>query len=250
MSSKIRADELVVQQQLSPTRSQAQALIMAGKIRLPNGQLVDKPGRLIDSSILLTLEKPYPYVSRGGEKLAGFLDAFSIDVQGLNSLDIGASTGGFTDCLLQRGVIQAVCVDVGHGQLHHKLQIDTRVTSLEKLNARHLKESDLPVSKYDIIVMDLSFISLTKVLPNAWTFLKTNGRMIALIKPQFEADKKEVSKGKGVIKDIQLQETIRDSIKDFGLNNLQNSILIGIIPCTIKGADGNQEYLIGFEKTV
>src|SRR5690606_28287662 len=144
----------------------------------------------------LTVETPPRFVSRGGEKLEGFLEQFAIDINGLYHLDVGASTGGFTDCCLQRGSLSATCVDVGRAQMHNKLIQDPRVTNLEKTNARHLKPDDLPFDEYPLIVMDLSFISLKKVLPAVWQFLAPEGRLIALVKPQFEAEKAEVDAGK------------------------------------------------------
>lgn len=245
---KIRADEHLVNLGLVPSRTQAQACILGGKVRMPDNSRVDKPGRLLCASTQLSLDTPYPYVGRGGEKLAHFLDVFDIKVENLRSLDIGASTGGFTDCLLQRGIASATCVDVGHGQLHHKLRIDGRVKNLEKTNARYIEPNQLPYPHYPIIVIDVSFISLKKILPHIWSFLSPKGYLIALIKPQFEAEKKDVDKGKGVIKDPILQNNLRDSIIDFSIHTLEASQLIGCIPSPISGADGNKEFLLGLIK--
>jgi 23S rRNA (cytidine1920-2'-O)/16S rRNA (cytidine1409-2'-O)-methyltransferase len=185
---KIRLDELLVAQGLADTRSRAKALILAGKVKLGTDR-IDKPGRTLPANAPIEVESPPRFVSRGGEKLEGFLDQFQIDVTGLRHLDIGASTGGFTDCCLQRGTISATCVDVGRAQMHNKLLQDKRVTNIEKTNARYLQIGDLPFDDYPLIVMDLSFISLTKVLPAVWQFLANHGRLIALVKPHFEDEK-------------------------------------------------------------
>ena len=184
---KVRIDELLVSQGLADSRSQAKALVLAGKVRLGT-ERIDKPGRTLAADSAVSVEQPPRFVSRGGEKLEGFLDQFAIDVHGVHLLDVGASTGGFTDCCLQRGAARATCVDVGRAQLHNKLRQDARVTNLEKTNARHLQAGDLPEADYPLIVMDLSFISLTKVLPAVWQFMAAGGHLIALVKPQFEAE--------------------------------------------------------------
>ena len=204
---KIRLDELLVAQGLADTRSRAKALILAGKVKLGTDRL-DKPGRSLPTDAPIEVESPPRFVSRGGEKLEGFLDQFKIDVTGLRHLDVGASTGGFTDCCLQRGTISATCVDVGRAQMHNQLIQDQRVTNIEKTNARYLQIGDLPFDNYPLIVMDLSFISLTKVLPAVWQFLAPEGRLIALVKPQFEAEKREVDAGRGIIRDQAIQQRI------------------------------------------
>jgi 23S rRNA (cytidine1920-2'-O)/16S rRNA (cytidine1409-2'-O)-methyltransferase len=245
---KLRLDELVVAQGLADSRSRAKALILAGKVLLGTERL-DKPGRTLPADAALIVESPPRFVSRGGEKLEGFLDQFEIDVRGLRHLDVGASTGGFTDCCLQRGTISATCVDVGRAQMHNKLIMDERVTNIEKTNARHLQPGDLPHDDYPLIVMDLSFISLTKVLPAVWQFIAPGGRLIALVKPQFEAEKKEVNAGKGIIRDESIQQRILESITAFALAELPGSELIGTMDSPIKGTDGNREFLMGLTHT-
>lgn len=246
-SKKMRLDELLVARGLSETRSRAKALIMAGKVRLGT-EVIDKPGKALPADAAIELEQPPRFVSRGGEKLEGFLDQFSIDVSGLRSLDVGASTGGFTDCLLQRGVIDATCIDVGRAQLNGKLLRDARVRNFEKINARNLKAEDLPFLNYPIIVMDLSFISLTKVLPAVWSCLAEGGRLIALIKPQFEAEKAEVDKFRGVIKDPKIQDRTLQQILAFAHAELPDAQLIGTMDSPITGGDGNREFLAGWTK--
>ena len=244
---KIRLDELLVAQGLADTRSRAKALILAGKVKLGTDRL-DKPGRSLPTDAPIEVESPPRFVSRGGEKLEGFLDQFKIDVTGLRHLDVGASTGGFTDCCLQRGTISATCVDVGRAQMHNQLIQDQRVTNIEKTNARYLKIGDLPFDNYPLIVMDLSFISLTKVLPAVWQFLAPEGQLIALVKPQFEAEKREVDAGRGIIRDQAIQQRILASIQSFALKQLAGAALIGTMDSPIKGTDGNREFLMGLTR--
>ncbi len=242
--TRLRADELLVLQGLAETRSQAKLLILAGRVYLPYAR-VEKAGELLATDAPITLTQPPRYVSRGGEKLEGFCTAFPFPIEGKCGLDVGASTGGFSDYLLQHGTAHMTCVDVGHGQLHMRLRNDPRVHNLEKINARTLPDINLPHEAYDIVVMDLSFISLKKILPVAWARVKTGGRLIALVKPQFEAEKKEVDKGKGIIKDTAIHQRILEDIQAFIQAELLGSTLIGIIPSPIQGGDGNQEYLLG-----
>lgn len=243
-TKKIRLDELLVEQGLAESRSQAKALILAGKVLLGTERL-DKPGRTLPSDSSLIVEQPPRFVSRGGEKLEGFLEQFEVSMEGLHILDVGASTGGFTDCCLQRGAVSATCVDVGRAQMHNKLIQDSRVTNIEKTNARHLKPGDLPRDSYPRIVMDLSFISLTKVLPVVWPFLEPGGCLIALVKPQFEARKEEVDAGRGIIRDEAIHQRVLGEIRDFALSGLPCAELIGTMDSPIKGTDGNREFLIG-----
>jgi 23S rRNA (cytidine1920-2'-O)/16S rRNA (cytidine1409-2'-O)-methyltransferase len=163
-------------------------------------------------------------------------------------LDVGASTGGFTDCVLQAGAADVVCVDVGRAQLHAKLRADPRVTNLEKVNARHLQPHDLPRSEYDVIVMDLSFISLKSVLPAVWPLLRRGGRLVALVKPQFEAGKAEVDKGRGVIRNRAVQAATLESVRAFALHELRGAVPIGAIESPIEGAEGNREFLLCLQK--
>jgi len=246
-SPKQRLDELLVAKGYADSRSQAKALILAGKVKLGTERL-DKPGRSFPQDSELTVEAPPRFVSRGGEKLEGFLDRFNISMQGLPILDVGASTGGFTDCCLQRGAISATCVDVGRAQMHNKLIQDDRVTNLEKTNARHLQPGDLPQPTYPRIVMDLSFISLTKVLPAVWQFMKPGGCLIALVKPQFEAEKNEVDAGRGIIRDEAIHERVLATIQNFALRELPGAELIGTMDSPIKGTDGNREFLLGLRR--
>ena len=244
---KARLDELLVAKGLADTRSQAKALILAGKVKIGTHRL-DKPGRSLNADSEVTVDSPPRFVSRGGEKLEGFLDHFEITMEGAHVLDVGASTGGFTDCSLQRGAINATCVDVGRAQMHNKLIQDDRVTNIEKTNARHLKLGDLPCDSYPRIVMDLSFISLTKVLPAVWQFLEPNGYLIALVKPQFEAEKHEVDAGRGVIRDVTIHNRVLAQVKDFALEQLPCAVLLGTMESPIKGIDGNREFLLGLRR--
>lgn len=246
-TKKLRLDELLVSRGLAESRSRAQAMILAGEVRSESA-ILDKPGRTVAEDIDLIIKDAPRYVGRGAEKLEGFLETFSIDVSGLNALDVGASTGGFTDCLLQRGASHVVCVDVGHGQLHYKLRTDPRVTNLERVNARNLNSDQLPRSDYDIVVMDLSFISLTKVWPAVWPLVRSNGLMVSLIKPQFEAGKPEVDAGKGVIRDPEIQQRVVREIREFACQSLPGSTETGLCESPIKGSDGNVEFLLGLKR--
>ena len=244
MPNKQRLDELLVARGLAPTRTQAKALIMTGRVRHGTERL-DKPGKVYPPTFELAIDQPPRFVSRGGEKLAAFLEKFPVDLTGLNVLDVGASTGGFTDCALQAGAGSVTCVDVGFGQLHEKIKRDQRVTNLEKTNARHLHPGELPRPSYDVIVMDLSFISLKTVLPAVWAFLPPGGALIALVKPQFEAGKAEVDKGQGIIRDDTVRLRVLAEVREFALRELPGAALIGEMECPVHGADGNREYLLG-----
>ncbi len=247
-SHRQRLDELLVQRGLAASRSQAKALIMSGRV-LHGTDRLDKPGKEFPGDIELTVEQPPRFVSRGGEKLQGFIDRFSLDLRGAHLLDVGASTGGFTDCALQAGAADAVCVDVGRAQLHPRLQNDPRVTNLEKINARHLQASDLPRAEFDTVVMDLSFISLKSVLPAVWPLLRVGGSLVALVKPQFEAGKAEVDKGRGIIRDAAVQDAVLADIQAFALTQLPGATLIGTMDSPITGTDGNREFLLGLKKS-
>lgn len=247
-SHKLRLDELLVARGLAPTRAQAKALIMSGRV-LRGTERLDKPGKEFAEDVELTVEQPPRFVSRGGEKLAGALERFSLDLRGAHVLDVGASTGGFTDCALQSGAAGVVCVDVGRAQLHAKLRSDPRVTNLEQINARHLSAADLPRSEFDAIVMDLSFISLKSVLPAVWPLLRVEGWLVALVKPQFEAGKAEADKGRGVIRDPAVQENVLTSVRDFALTELPCAKLIGAMDSPITGTDGNREFLLALRKS-
>ena len=247
-ATKQRLDELLVARGLSPTRAQAKALIMSGRVRHGTERL-DKPGKDYPLDFDITVDQPPRFVSRGGEKLAAFLEEFPVDFSGKHVLDVGASTGGFTDCMLQAGAVSATCVDVGHGQLHEKIRRDPRVTNLEKMNARHLAAGALPRAAYDAIVMDLSFISLKSVLPAVWPFLEKSGVLIALVKPQFEAGKAEVDKGQGIIRDDSVRLRVFADVRDFAVRELAGAAVFGDMECPVAGADGNREFLLGLRKS-
>ena len=241
--SKQRLDELLVAKGLVDSRSQAKALIMSGRVLLGTERL-DKPGKEVPVDAPIVVESLPRFVGRGGEKLEAALERFQVDVKGLNILDVGASTGGFTDCALQHGAASAVCVDVGRAQLHGKLRADPRVTNIEQVNARHLSASQLPRPEYGAIVMDLSFISLRSVLPAVWPLLAKGGHLIALVKPQFEAGKAEADKGRGVIRDPLVQQACLDGVREFALKELPGAVLVGEMDSPIHGADGNREFLL------
>lgn len=242
-AAKLRLDELLVVRGLAVSRAQAKALIMSGRVRHGTERL-DKPGRDVPADIELAVEQPPRFVSRGGEKLAGAIARFGLDFQGAHVLDVGASTGGFTDCALQAGAADVVCVDVGRAQLHARLRADPRVTNLEKINARHLTAAALPRSAFDAIVMDLSFISLKAVLPAVWMLLRSGGTLVALVKPQFEAGKAEADKGRGVIRDPSVQAAALAGVREFALTTLAGAQLVGTMDSPITGGDGNREFLL------
>ncbi len=242
-----RLDELLVARGLADSRSQAKALIMSGRV-LHGTERLDKPGKEFAGDIELIVEQPPRFVSRGGEKLQGWIEKFSVDLRGARVLDVGASTGGFTDCALQAGAANVVCVDVGRAQLHARLRADPRVTNLEKINARTLRTGDLPHADFDAVVMDLSFISLKSVLPAVWPLLRSGGFLVALVKPQFEAGKAEVDKGRGIIRDLAVQDAVLADIRDFALTQLPGSVLVGTMDSPITGTDGNREFLLGLRK--
>ncbi len=235
-----RIDKLLVDRGLADSRTKAQALVMAGAV-LVNEQLIHKPSELFshDANIRIKESATQRYVSRGGIKLEAALREFNVDVSGLACLDVGASTGGFTDCLLQHGANRVVALDVGHNQLDWKIRNDPRVEVREEVNARHLAPADFE-ERFDLVTVDVSFISLTKILPAVVPLLLNNGRIIALIKPQFEVGKGEVGKG-GIVKDpLQHQRVIGE------VNTLAQSLglkVISVIESPITGADGNIEFL-------
>lgn len=246
-TAKLRLDELLVTRGLAASRAQAKALIMSGQVRHGTERL-DKPGREFPADFAPTVDQPPRFVSRGGEKLAAAVAHFALDLRGAHVLDVGASTGGFTDCVLQNGAVDVVCVDVGRAQLHAKLRGDPRVTNLEKINARHLTAADLPRAEYDAVVMDLSFISLKSVLPAVWPLLRVGGALVALVKPQFEAGKAEADKGRGVIRDPAVQQAALDGVRAFAQAELPRCHVRGHIDSPITGSDGNREFLLGLDK--
>jgi 23S rRNA (cytidine1920-2'-O)/16S rRNA (cytidine1409-2'-O)-methyltransferase len=245
--ARLRLDELLVARGLAESRSQAKTLIMAGRVRLGTERL-DKPGRQVPADTPLSVDQPPRYVSRGGEKLAAAVEKFALDLRKAHVLDIGASTGGFSDCALQSGAASVVCVDVGRAQLHARLLADPRVTNIEKTNARFLSGGELPRSDFDAVVMDLSFISLRSVLPPVWPFLRRGGVLVALVKPQFEAGKAEADRGRGVIRDEAVRAAALERVREFALASLPGARLIGTMESPIAGADGNREYLLALAK--
>ena len=243
---KIRADQLVVQQGLCASRALAQRLIDEAQVLLPDGTPVRKPGQQLDDATPLALAAPPQYVSRGAGKLLAAIEAFRPELSGVTALDLGASTGGFTDVLLQHGATKVFAVDVGHGQLHEKLRHDPRVVSLEGVNARDLNATMLP-EPIDVLVADVSFISLTKVLPPCATFLKPRAWAIVLVKPQFEAGRRDVGSG-GVVRDETVRQRCLDNIISFAQNTLKWE-LVGTVPSPVLGPNGNQEFLAAFQTT-
>ncbi len=243
MSNKIRADQLLVNLKLANSKEQAKRLILAGQVfYYKNNEKVKvkKPGQKISSQIKLYVEEHERFVSRGGYKLLTAIEHFNLDLKDKVVLDVGASTGGFTDCVLQFGAKRVYALDVGYGLLHFKLRNDPRVIVLEKINIRYAKPDLLP-EKVDIVTIDCSFISLTKVLPPSIQFLKEDGIVIALIKPQFELERKYVKKG--VVRSEELQMLAVQKIKEFAEKEL-NLKCKGFVPSKIKGPKGNQEYLM------
>lgn len=245
--SKVRLDDLLVQRGLAASKSQAQAVILAGQVR-HGTTILDKAGKAVPADLEIEVASPPRFVGRGAEKLEGYLEKFPLAVSGWRILDVGASTGGFTDCLLQRGAVSATCVDVGHGQLHYKLRQDPRVTNLERLNARHLSADQLPHPDYDLVVMDLSFISLKKVWPAVWPLVRPGGHLVALVKPQFEAGKAEVDAGRGVIRDSAVHQRVLTEMRSFAAAELAGAEEHGCCESPIHGADGNVEFLLGLKK--
>jgi 23S rRNA (cytidine1920-2'-O)/16S rRNA (cytidine1409-2'-O)-methyltransferase len=228
---------MLVERGLAETRAKAQRLVMAGQVRA-DGQLVDKPSSLIANEAQLEVEKRPRFVSRGGEKLHAAIEQFGIAVQGKVCADIGASTGGFTDCLLQNGAAKVYAIDVGKGQLDWKLRQDARVVVMEETNARYVES--LP-EVMDLVTIDASFISLKTLLPVVKTWLGTKGELIALIKPQFEAGKADVGKGKGVIRDVQIHRRVLEEVLSFVES--QGMVVKGLIKSPILGPKGNIEFL-------
>lgn len=240
MGKGIRLDQHLVALGLAPSRSKAQALIMAGLVRV-DGKPAAKAGFSVPQGASVEVAGPeHPYVSRGGVKLAGALDHFQLTVKGLDCLDVGASTGGFTDCLLQGGAASVTCVDVGYGQLDWKLRNDPRVTLYERINARHLTPEVAP-GPFGLIVVDVSFISLTLVLGPLLSRLAPGGHMLPLVKPQFEAGRRAVGAG-GVVRDPAARQAALDKVAAF-LEGLGLEVL-GSCPSPIKGPKGNQEYFL------
>jgi 23S rRNA (cytidine1920-2'-O)/16S rRNA (cytidine1409-2'-O)-methyltransferase len=242
---KVRIDQLLVDRGLAPNRSRAQALVLAGKVYMGDVR-VDKAGTLVAQDAAIDVRgEEHPYVSRGGVKLAGALDAFAIDPRGLRCLDLGASTGGFTDCLLQRGASCVVAVDVGYGQLAHKLRTDPRVVVMERTNARTLEPADIG-GPADLTVVDASFIGLGKLVDAIARCTRPGGQIVALIKPQFEAGREEVSKGRGVVRDPEVRaRAIADAVAAVEAARFE---ILGTCDAPIEGPKGNLEAFVWGKK--
>jgi 23S rRNA (cytidine1920-2'-O)/16S rRNA (cytidine1409-2'-O)-methyltransferase len=236
--AKERLDVLLVRRGLCPSREKAQRLIMAGEV-FSGGTRMDKASQTVSDDAPLEVRAAERYVGRGGLKLEGALAHFALDPAGLTCLDVGASTGGFTDCLLQHGAVKVYALDVGHGQLDWKIRRDPRVVVMEHCNARHLQAGDLP-EKVQLAVADVSFISLTLVLPPVAALLTDGGMIVALIKPQFELSRAEVGRG-GVVRDDAARQRAVDKIRDFALRLGWN--WGGVVDSPVAGADGNRELL-------
>src|SRR6266700_7333706 len=243
MPKKLRLDQLLVRKGLFASREQARRAIMAGDVMVGT-RIVPKPSELLEEHAAITVKPTRKYVGRGALKLEAALDHFEIDVHGKTCLDIGASTGGFTDCMLQRGACKVYAVDVGHGQLDWKLRNDPRVIVLEKVNARSLSREQIP-ELVDICVIDVSFISLTLVLPNAFDLITSTGVILTLVKPQFELQRSDVGKG-GIVRDQDLHQEAQDKIVAF-VTELGH-VVTGIVPSAVKGTDGNQEFFACMRK--
>jgi 23S rRNA (cytidine1920-2'-O)/16S rRNA (cytidine1409-2'-O)-methyltransferase len=263
----IRLDQALVERGLCESRERAKRAILAGQVRV-NNQTARKASDSVKSEDQISLDAPEKFVSRGGHKLEHALKHFQLDVAGTIAVDLGASTGGFTDCLLQNGAAKVFAVDVGQGQLAWKLRKDRRVVVMEKTNARHLKLEQMPktFSPADLAVIDCSFISLRKILPTAFALLKSNGKIIALVKPQFEADKAEADKGRGVITDSAVHERVLKELENFvggfgragsplpavGAHGVTRPTLLvwrGVTESPLLGPAGNKEFLVLIEKT-
>lgn len=236
--AKERLDVLLVRRGLCPSREKAQRLIMAGEV-FSGGTRMDKASQTVSDDAPLEVRAAERYVGRGGLKLEGALAHFALDPAGLTCLDVGASTGGFTDCLLQHGAVKVYALDVGHGQLDWKIRSDPRVVVMEHCNARHLQAGDLP-EKVQLAVADVSFISLTLVLPPVAALLTDGGMIVALIKPQFELSRAEVGRG-GVVRDDAARQRAVDKIRDFALR--LGWTWGGVVDSPVAGADGNRELL-------
>jgi len=242
---KTRLDLILVERGLAESREKAQRLILAGSVRL-RGQTADKPGRLCDAESAIEVVRGARFVSRGGEKLEGAFQTFGLNVEGLICLDVGASTGGFTDCLLQQGAAKVYAFDVGRGQLDWRLRNDPRVVVREGLNARFLEPQDVPDS-VRFAAVDVSFISLTLILPPVTKVVASGAQLVTLIKPQFEAGREQVGTG-GVVRDPAVREEAIGKIKAFGMDRLGLE-WIGVRESPLRGPAGNVEFLAVWRKT-
>ena len=244
-----RLDQALVERGLCESRERAKRAILAGQVRI-NAQSAHKPSDSVKPDDRLTLDAEEKFVSRGGHKLEHALRHFHLDVTSLMALDLGASTGGFTDCLLQHGAAKVFAVDVGRGQFAWKLRHDPRVVVMEKTNARHLTAAQFPppFTPADLAVIDCSFISLRNILPAAIALLRPNGKIVALIKPQFEAGKAEADKGRGVISDPSVHERVLNELREF-VRAQPGLRWQGVVESPLLGPAGNKEFLALIEKT-
>ena len=242
---KIRLDQLLMEKGLAESREKAKRLILAGQV-IVDGHPSPKPGHPLSPDHKIILKDAARFVSRGGEKLEGAMEAFPITLEGKICLDIGSSTGGFTDCMLQHGAEKVYAIDVGKGQLHWKLREDSRVIVMEGVNARYLTAEDIP-DPADFASIDTSFISLTKILPAVQGLLKPGGEIVSLIKPQFEAGKEAVDKGRGVITDPEIHKNVISNVRAFGTEELSLEWL-GLETSPLKGPKGNVEFLAHWRK--
>ena len=242
-AKKARIDQTLVERGFFASRERAQRAIMAGEVRVGD-RVFAKAAELIEIDAPISIVQPPQFASRGALKLGGALDFFGVEIKGKTALDIGSSTGGFTDCLLQRGAAKLFAVDVGHGQLAWKLRNDPRVTVMEKVNARFLSREDISEIA-DLCVIDVSFISLTLILPRAFELIAPEGMILALIKPQFELQRKDVGRG-GIVREPALHEKAQQKIVKFVEE--ANYHVVGLVPSTITGTDGNQEFFICIRK--
>ena len=237
--AKERLDVLLHQRGLCASRELAKRLVLAGEV-MAGTDVLTKPGMMVDVTVDLTVKTPPKYVGRGGLKMEGALEHYGLDVTGRVCLDIGASTGGFTDCLLQHGAAKVYAFDVGTNQLAWKIRSDTRVISREGFNVRHLQPEDLPES-LDLIVADVSFISLTLVLPPTLPLLRAGGDAVVLVKPQFELSREEIGKG-GIVREPEFHEKACTKIRQF-IEDTPGVRWAGLMDSPIKGTDGNREFL-------
>jgi 23S rRNA (cytidine1920-2'-O)/16S rRNA (cytidine1409-2'-O)-methyltransferase len=235
---KQRADALLVERGLAESRSLAQRLVMAGQVRA-NGQVVAKPSSMLDPEVTLEVDRGPRYVSRGGEKLEAAMQAFAIPIDGKVCADVGSSTGGFTDCLLQHGAAKVYAIDVGKGQLHWKLRQDPRVVVMEETNARSVESLPEPIA---LVVVDASFISLKTLLPVIVRWLQPNADLVLLVKPQFEAGKQEAARGKGVIRDGAIHQRVLAEVLAFTVGLGHN--IRGLLRSPVLGPKGNVEFLL------
>jgi 23S rRNA (cytidine1920-2'-O)/16S rRNA (cytidine1409-2'-O)-methyltransferase len=241
-AKSVRLDLMLVVRGLASSRTQAKSLIEQGLVKVAGSPALKASQTVSAEELLEVVEQPR-YVSRGGLKLEAAISGFSLHFAGAVVLDVGASTGGFTDCALQHGAARVICLDVGTGQLHDRLLRDPRVVNLEQLNVRDLRTVKLPEQDFDRIVIDVSFISLRLVLPVVWPLLRPGGHLMALVKPQFEAGRQEVSRGRGVIRDDGVRLQVLREMRQFAAESLAGAIDGGALESPISGGDGNREFL-------